>query len=302
MRQASKKIRRPEPSRLQQKLTDRILHLLHEDGAGPGARLNENALARRLNVSRTPVRASLNHLAELGLVARRQNRGVEIVGELPPLVARDDPTAEDDLFIRIARDRENSALRDDPSETELMRLYDLTRPAVQRALRRLADLGLVERKPGHGWRFQPTTSDEALRTESYRLRLIVEPAGLLEPSFRADPNWLADMRQRHLEAIERPWLETSSVAFFDMNASFHEGLARASGNRFILSVIQQQNQLRRFANYNWRYGFERVVTSSREHIEILDRLCEGEHEVAAALMRRHLRRNQALRRSPSDPS
>lgn len=297
MKQASKKIRQPQPSRLQRDLADRILRLLHEDGAAPGARLNENALARRLNVSRTPVRATLDHLADLGVVARRQNRGVEIVGALPPLAPRGDPTDDDDLFIRMARDRESGVLPDEPSETELMRLYDLTRLAVQRVLRRLADLGLVERKPGHGWRFQPMTVDEVIRTESYRFRLIVEPAGLLEPSFAIDPAWIAEMRARHLEALERPWQETSSVAFFDMNAGFHEGLARASGNRFILSTIQQQNQLRRFANYNWLYGFERVIVNCREHLEILDRVAEGENEIAAMLMRRHLQRARALRRS-----
>jgi DNA-binding GntR family transcriptional regulator len=294
-------MRRAAPSRLQRELADRILRLLHEDGVGRGARLNENALARRLNVSRTPVRASLDHLAERGVVARRQNRGVEIIGDLPLPAGKDDPTDDDDLFIRVARDRETGALHDEPSETELMRLYGLSRPAVQRVLRRLSDLGLVERKPGHGWRFQPTTIDEALRAESYRFRLLIEPNGLLEPSFRADPNWLVDMKARHLATIEKPWLDTSSVAFFDMNASFHEGLAKASGNRFILSAVQLQSHLRRFANYNWRYGFERVVASCREHIEIIDRLAEGENELAAALMRRHLQRSRALRR-PVDNS
>ena len=97
--------------------------------------------------------------------------------------------------------RESGALGEEPSENELMRLYDLSRPAMQRILSRLSDLGLVERKPGHGWRFQPTTADEALRGESYRFRLLLEPAGLLEPSFRADHDWLAQMRARHLATI-----------------------------------------------------------------------------------------------------
>jgi DNA-binding GntR family transcriptional regulator len=302
MKHASEKFDNAPPSRLQRELAERILRLLHEDGVGPGARLNENALARRLNVSRTPVRASLDHLAERGIVARRQNRGVEVVGALPAPVAQDDQSGDEDLFIRMARDRENGALRDDPSETELMRRYDLSRPTLQRVLRRLSDLGLVERKPGHGWRFQPTTADDAIRTESYRFRLIVEPAGLIEPGFRLDPSWAGEIRAQHELTMAAPWLETSSVAFFDMNAAFHEGLARASGNRFILSVVRQHNQLRRFANYNWRHGFEAVVATCREHVEILDRIAVGDQEIAAALMRRHLLRTQALRQSLVDES
>ena len=37
---------------------------------------------------------------------------------------------------------------------EIMRRYGLNRPAVQRVLTRLADLEMVERKPGYGWRFR----------------------------------------------------------------------------------------------------------------------------------------------------
>jgi DNA-binding GntR family transcriptional regulator len=204
------------------------------------------------------------------------------------------------LLVRLAHDRESGGLRDEPSETELMRLYGLSRATVQRLLHGLAELGLVTRKPGHGWKFRPATTDRAIRDESYRFRLILEPAGLLEPTFRADAAWIAGMRARHLETTEKPWLKASSVAFFHMNASFHEGLARASGNRFILSAVQQQNQLRRFANYNWRYGFERVLISCREHIEILDRIAEGELELAALLLRRHLQRSDALQPPPGD--
>ncbi|PTT18377.1 GntR family transcriptional regulator, partial [Acidovorax sp. HMWF029] len=40
-------------------LADRISRLIHEDGLAAGARLNENQLAERLGVSRTPVRAAL---------------------------------------------------------------------------------------------------------------------------------------------------------------------------------------------------------------------------------------------------
>jgi len=78
------------------------------------------------------------------------------------------------------------------------------------------------------------------------------------------------------------------VALFELNAEFHEGLAAASGNRFFAMAIHQQNRLRRFVNVHWTYGAERVQVNCREHLEILARLQNGESEVAAALMRRHL--------------
>ena len=45
------------PTRLQQEIAERILRMVREDGLEAGAWLNENSAARRLNVSRTPVRA-----------------------------------------------------------------------------------------------------------------------------------------------------------------------------------------------------------------------------------------------------
>ncbi len=60
--------------RLTQQLADDIA-----DGAlPPGTKLDEHALALRFNVSRTPVRETLNRLATSGLVEKRPHRGVVV--------------------------------------------------------------------------------------------------------------------------------------------------------------------------------------------------------------------------------
>ncbi|HEY9550324.1 MAG TPA: GntR family transcriptional regulator, partial [Kiloniellaceae bacterium] len=53
-------------TRLQRDLLPRIADLLRADGCGPGDRVTELRLTKRLQVSRTPVRAALAHLATLG--------------------------------------------------------------------------------------------------------------------------------------------------------------------------------------------------------------------------------------------
>jgi DNA-binding GntR family transcriptional regulator len=140
----------------------------------------------------------------------------------------------------------------------------------------------VSSASGHGWRIQPIIADAQARSESYRYRMLIEPAGLLEPGFRLDPAWAAEMRRRHQEMLAMPWSETASIVLYEMNAAFHEGLAAVSGNRFLLVAVQQQNRLRRFGNYDWTFGYERVVVNCREHLAILDRLEAGEREAAAA--------------------
>jgi DNA-binding GntR family transcriptional regulator len=291
MKQKRFRFRAAPPSRLQSELLAGILDVIRSDALAPGARLAEVALAERLQVSRTPVRAALRHLAQRGLVQRGRRRGY-VVGAPPPAARKPpphpQPSEADRLFLAIARDRRMQRLPEEVSEGDLMRRYGVTRPTVQRVLVRLGEVAAVQRKPGHGWRFLPTISDPQARAESYRFRRVIEPAALLEPGYRLAPGWIEEIRGRHQEVLATPWSDTASIALYEMNAQFHEGLIAGSGNRYWLVAIQQQNRLRRFANYDWTFGHERVVVSCREHLDILNSLEAGDHAAAAALMRQHL--------------
>jgi DNA-binding GntR family transcriptional regulator len=301
MKQKSSAREKAAPSRLQRELSAGIMELIHGERLAPGTRLAEVALAERLQVSRTPVRAALKLLATRKLVHAGASRGYFVADGAPAPRRTPRKPAPDDtdrLFLAIARDRRAGRLPDEVSERDLMQRYDATRPIVQRVLTRLAEVAAVQRKPGHGWRFQPIIADAQARDESYRYRMLIEPAGLLEPGFRLDPTWAADIRRRHQDMLAMPWSETVSIALYEMNAAFHEGLAAASGNRYLLVAVQQQNRLRRFANYDWTFGHERVVVNCREHLAILDQLEAGQHEAAAALLRRHLEGAAKLKRSP----
>lgn len=275
-------------SSLQVSLVDRISAFIHEDGLQPGDRINEQRLAERLNVSRSPVRTALDLLADQGIVVRRPQRGIELV-TLPPATEVSDMSSQEpeELLVRIARDRDRGLLGDEVSESELMQRYAVARSTVRSALQSLADLDMVQRKPGYGWRFM-TVWNADVRMESYRFRMVIEPAGILEPRFRLPPGWSEAMRRRHEEILAAAWTPASGILLYEVNAAFHEGIAVASGNRFFREAIRRQNRLRRFSNYNWTHGMERVQVNHAEHMEILDRLEHGDREVAATLMRRHL--------------
>jgi DNA-binding GntR family transcriptional regulator len=285
------------PTRLQQEIAERILRMVREDGLEAGAWLNENSAARRLNVSRTPVRAAIDHLARQGLLRRHPNKGVEL---LSAPEASTDPGAGADstelAMVKVAQDRHGGRLPDEISELELMRRYALGRPEVQRLMARLADLDMVERKRGYGWRFLHEPRDQSAHDERYRFRLMIEPMVFLEPGFALDQGWIDEMRTRHELTLSQPWKESSAIGFYEMNADFHEGLAAASGNRFIHSAIRRQNQMRRLSNYDWTYGYERVVVNSREHLQMLATIEAGDLQLASALMRSHLQRAMQLRR------
>lgn len=291
-------------SPLQQRLAQRIVEEARATAAAAVAAgrapqaLTELGLARRLGVSRTPVRAALEWLRTRDVLRRHGAGGWQLTpsaGRKRSLDVPPPPPEETDrLFIAIARDRLDDSLAPEVSEADLMRRYGVPRAAVLKVLARLAEVGLAERKRGHGWRFLPVAYDQRARDESYAFRLLVEPAALLSPGFAASSPWLHSMRERHRAMMAAPWRETMSVTLFDLNAEFHEGLAAASGNRFFQMAIAQQNRLRRFVNVHWTEGAERVQVSCREHLEILDRVAAGDREVAAALMRRHLQQASEL--------
>ncbi|MBI3709403.1 MAG: GntR family transcriptional regulator [Proteobacteria bacterium] len=291
------------PTRLQRDLLPRIIGLIRSDGLERGAHLREVALARRLQVSRTPVRAALEFLAKRGVLDWRPRRGF-VLSQPGDSIAADGlppaPAEIDQLCLKIAGDRMAGRLPIEVTQAELLRRYAMPRPLLLRVLDKLAEVALIERKPGHGWLFSPAIDDAQARMESYEFRRLIEPASVLAPSFKLDPLWISEMRHRHEAMLAAPWRETSSIELFEMNAAFHEGLVAAARNRFMLIAVQQQTRLRRFANYNWTYGYERVVASCTEHLEILDRLAHNDREVAAALLRRHLDNASKLRR-PTEP-
>ena len=59
-------------------LVGRLADEIVEGGIGPGVKLDEQSLADRFQVSRTPVREALNQLAAIGLVEKRPHRGVVV--------------------------------------------------------------------------------------------------------------------------------------------------------------------------------------------------------------------------------
>ncbi|MBY6089949.1 GntR family transcriptional regulator [Maritimibacter alkaliphilus] len=281
-------------SRLHDDVFDGVLRLMREDGLQPGDRIVESRIADRLRVSRTPVRAVLDQLAGDGYLRRVKNRGVELI-RLPEMPVEEVPAArEDDLLVRISHDRHLGNLGEEITETEVMRLYEISRNEANRLLERLAAYGVLERKLGYGWRFLDGIRDAAARRESYNFRLILEPAMLLEPDFKLSEPWVAEMRERHNAFLTTEWKQSDSIKLFEMNATFHEGLALASGNRYFVDAVRRQNHMRRLLNYDWHHGYGRVETVVFEHMEILDRLEQGDQQIASLLLYRHLEKTRAL--------
>ncbi|HEX4327753.1 MAG TPA: GntR family transcriptional regulator [Burkholderiales bacterium] len=272
----------------------RILEVARRDDYAAGHHLTEQGLAEALGVSRSPIRKALQYLEALGVVESQPNRGFflakpaaklqKLAAQLPAPHAE---AAEED-YLRIADDRLSGLLAEEVSEAELMERYGLPRGQVQRILNRMAKEGLVERKPGRGWLFLPMMTTADAHDQSYRFRMIIEPAALLEPDYRADPVALARCRREQEEMLERGIAKWSPAELFRIGAQFHETIIGFSGNRFLLEALRGQNRLRRVLEYRGNLDRQRLIRQCEEHLQLIALLQAGDFAQASAFLRDHL--------------
>jgi DNA-binding GntR family transcriptional regulator len=271
-------------------------------GAMPaGMRLTEQSLSARLEVSRTPVRGALRLLAKYKFLESEPNGGYRIcadaAGRRLPSIAKLGATAEG-LYQTLIEDRARRLLPDAVTEKDLLSRYPVQRNLLSKALVRMAGDGLIEKRDGYGWRFLPSLGTADAISESYRFRLAIECAALLEPTFCVNREVLERTRAAHERFLQLPPQQQKVSEYRELNSLFHEMLARFSGNRFMLHATQQQNQLRRLDEHAEFFKHTRMPQSCREHVEILDAIEQGDQQWAAALLRHHL--SVASRRATPD--
>ncbi len=282
----------PDSTASSRRIARQILDLISEAKFDPGYHLREQHLADALGVSRTPVRAGLKELTRMGAVEARPNQGFFLLkrsNELELLEIEQSKSNDQKLYEQLVHDRIAGVLPESFTQTEISQRYEVDRGVLTRTLVKLSEDGLIARNAGHGWRFlQTLNSDVALRN-SYGFRLMIEPTALLTPNLHVDRQMLKRLRAQHLRLITHPDItQVPAKEIFETDALFHELLAEASGNLFVVQAIQQQNRLRRLLEFGSYHNKRRVKEWCEEHVAIIDALRENKQEQAAELMRKHL--------------
>lgn len=258
-------------------------------GSQQGEHVTESSLQNLLGTSRAPIRGALAQLAEEGFLQRVPNRGY-FVGRLPDQADQmaSEPAEDERIYLSIAEDRLNGRLADTISENEAMRHYGIPRTRLRRILDRIAREGWIERREGRGWTFASLIDSVEAYRESYEIRKILEPSGLLCESFRFESDLGRRLREQQEFVLGGAWRTLSQFELFETNSRFHEGLASMSGNRYLWDAIARQNQLRRLIQYRQVLDRDQVRGQCEEHLTILGLLEEGDREQAAVQLRLHL--------------
>jgi DNA-binding GntR family transcriptional regulator len=145
--------------------------------------------------------------------------------------------------------------------------YDADRGALLRVLETMSDEGIVRKDKGHGWTFLPTINNEVALRNSYDLRRMLEPNGILPGCARPHPGCAYD-------------------------AEFHDTIASFTNNSFFIQAVQRQNPLRRMMKYRGYENRRRIRVWVREHLAIIDALKANKLGQASQLMTLNLEKAQ----------
>ncbi|MGE8615726.1 MAG: FCD domain-containing protein [Achromobacter veterisilvae] len=275
---------------------NKILELIKEERLPEGAHLTAQKLADRLRLSRSPVNDALGILERHGIVTRRPNRGYFLRQDFDAL-AQDgaglaQPSVDDIVtqsYFRLADELLRGELPMQCSEAQLRARYALTNAQTQALLARISQEGWALRRPGYGWEFSSmmTTPDSLL--QSYRLRLALEPAALLEPTFHIDKAVLARCRAAEKHLLDGGIATDTADQLHERGVRFHESLVEASGNPFFIDTIKRVNRVRRLLSYRSMQDRSRYKQHCDQHLAILDLLERERNQEAAEALAAHLR-------------
>ena len=275
------------PTPLTRRLAARIVDYIREERVPAGSRLVERTLAEHLNVSRSPVRTALRLLADDGIVGVAEKGGYTVLRtDLGDVEAGED--VDEALYLRIAADRLDGVLPDRITENRLSRDYDLTPAQLARILRRINAEGWIERLPGYGWQFQTTLTSLQSYQDSYRFRLVIEPAAILEPTFVLDRPAIEKVRAQQQELVDGAIRTVSGAELFDLNSGFHEAVIECSRNTFFIDSLRRIDRLRRLIEYRRALPRDRGVIRCQEHVDLADLLLADRRAEASEYLRRHL--------------
>ena len=173
-------------------------------------------------------------------------------------------------------------------EQEVALALGMSRTPVREALLRLCSEGLVEVIPRHGMRVLPVSPTDM--REIYQILTALEcmAAELLarqQPDAAAlQP--LVEATQAMDEALRRDDLDAWAAA----DERFHAQLLALAGNRQLqATVLNYWDRAHRARMFSLRLR-PKPVNSTREHMQMLDRLAAGDADGAARVTRAHRER------------
>lgn len=170
-------------------------------------------------------------------------------------------------------------------EQKLAEQYGISRTPLREALKVLASEGLVELKPRRGCYVTEISRQDL--DDIFPLMAMLEGRCAAEAVNRATPADIATLKEIH-ERLEGAARDGRIDAFFEANQEFHKKIQELSGNRWLLSVIQDLRKVLKLSRLHSLSLEGRLQQSLDEHRLIMAALAAGNAVSAEKLMHDHL--------------
>ena len=177
-------------------------------------------------------------------------------------------------------------------ESELVAEFAISRTPVREAVLQLEAMGLIRRLPRKGATVFRPTLEEFLAILEVHAKLEGQAAGLA--ARRLSKSWAEalEISVQNCEAFAQTNGDANPDAYYQLNLRFHECVALAAGNSFLLDMIKT-NARKLLAYYRARYRYAgAIATSAREHRAIATLLFARDSTGAEALMQSHVQFDQ----------
>ena len=186
------------------------------------------------------------------------------------------------------------------TEERLARELAVSRGPIRSALQRLEREQLVVLKPYCGWEVVRTTEQDAWELSTLRCGLEEIGCRLAAGAMTAEGAARLREAQRHLETVST---SSGRADLTDADFALHRLILELSGNRRLQESYLLLEQQVRFLIAAVNVPF-RPLDIARSHVPMIDALCRGDGEGAAAACRDHhivlVARSRAPR--PDDPA
>jgi DNA-binding GntR family transcriptional regulator len=170
-------------------------------------------------------------------------------------------------------------------EQMLAEQYGISRTPLREALKVLASEGLVELKPRRGCYVTEISRQDL--DDIFPLMAMLEGRCAAEAIKRAKAADLTALKTIH-ESLESAARDGRIDAFFEANQAFHKKIQELSGNRWLLSVIQDLRKVLKLSRLHSLSLEGRLQQSLDEHRAILATMLSGDAVRAERLMHDHL--------------
>jgi DNA-binding GntR family transcriptional regulator len=175
-------------------------------------------------------------------------------------------------------------------ETKIAKKIGTSRTPVREALHSLELEGLIESMPRIGYVVRPVSEEEV--GEICAIRTAIEGLAVAWAMQKAQEKLVEELRANVSLAEERVSRRGEFRAFIDLDAQFHEIIARHSGSRRLLELAQMlRHHMLRYRMLTV-YEAENVLPAIKGHKEILAAIEGGDIEEVTEAMRRHLEQSK----------